>query len=62
MPPELATIFETLVAAIREVHDGDLDPRQAQAMSSLAGAVLRTLETGELDERLRRLEADNGTA
>ena len=42
---------------MQEVHDGELDPRQAQAMASLAGALVRVITSGELEERLRSLEA-----
>ena len=51
-----------LEAALGEVYRGELDPRQAQAMASLAGAVVRVITAGELEERLRALEArQNGS-
>lgn len=42
--------------ALREAHDGRLDPRRAQAMASLAGAMVRVMTAGELEGRLRKLE------
>ena len=56
LPARLRPVAEALEAAIGEVHRGDLDPRQAQAMASLAGALVRVTMTGELEERLRSLE------
>ena len=35
---------------------GKLDPRAASAMASLAGALVRAITAGELEERLRALE------
>ena len=35
---------------------GKLDPRAASAMASLAGALVRAMTAGELEERLRALE------
>ena len=42
------------------VHRGELDPRAASAMASLAGALVRTITAGELEERLRALEDRGG--
>jgi hypothetical protein len=49
-------VAERLERALNEVHDGELDPRAATAMASLAGALVRVITAGELEERLRRLE------
>ena len=56
VPPRLVPVFDLLEGALREVHAGDLDPPRAQAMASLAGAMVRVLTAGELEGRLRRLE------
>ena len=56
IPPRLLPVYETLEAALQEVHDGKLDPRRAVAMASLARAMVAVLTAGELEERLRRLE------
>jgi len=61
MPPRLVPVFDALEAALDEVHSGTLDPRAASAMASLAGAMVRVLTAGELEERVRRLEERNGT-
>ena len=44
-------------AALAEVHGGDLDPRRASAMASLAGGLVRVLTAGEIEERLRIVES-----
>ena len=46
--------------ALGEVHRGELDPRAASAMASLAGALVRAMTAGELEERLRALEDRGG--
>jgi len=49
-------VVTILEKALDEVHRGELDPRAASAMASLAGALVRTITAGELEERLRALE------
>ena len=56
MPPRLVPVWDLLEAALGQVHRGELDARQAQAMASLAGAMVRVLTAGEVEERVRRLE------
>jgi len=46
--------------ALGEVPRGELDPRAASAMASLAGALVRAMTAGELEERLRALEDRGG--
>jgi hypothetical protein len=46
-----------LELALVEVKDGRLKPSQAQAMASLAGALVRVVTSGEMEERLRDLES-----
>ncbi len=62
MPRRLRPVFNLLARAMVETYEGGLDPRQANAMSSLAGAMVRVLVGGEIEERVRRLEeqADHG--
>ena len=62
MPPRLVPIFDTLAVALAEVHHGDLDPKQAQAMASLARALVAVLTAGELEERVRKLEGGHHAA
>lgn len=57
MPARLRPVADALEAAIGEVHRGELDPRKAQAMASLAGALVKVITSGEMEERLRALEA-----
>ena len=57
LPARLRPVVTALEDALREVHDGDLDPRVATAMASLAGALVKVYQAGELEERLRDLES-----
>ncbi|MCJ7511211.1 MAG: hypothetical protein MUP14_10070, partial [Dehalococcoidia bacterium] len=56
VPPRLMSVYETLEEALGQVHKGELTPQQATAMAALAGAMVRVLTSGEIEERLRRLE------
>jgi len=56
VPPRLMPLFNKLESALDEVHDGELEPRAASAMAALAGAMVRLLTSGELEERVRSLE------
>ena len=56
LPARLRPVAELLEKALGEVHDGNLDPRVASAMASLAGALVRVVSSGELEERVRQLE------
>ncbi len=58
VPPRLMPIFDRLETALAETHSGDLEPKQAQAMASLARALVAVLTAGELEERVRRLEGN----
>ncbi len=58
-PVALRPVFESLRDALGEVHQGELDPRVATAMASLAGAMVRVVTSGELEERVRALEGRN---
>jgi len=60
MPPRLIPVFDRLETALQETHDGALDPRAAQAMASIARALVAVLTAGELEERLRKLEERGG--
>ena len=60
MPRRLRPVFNLLARAMVETYEGGLDPRQANAMSSLAGAMVRVLVGGEIEERVRRLEEQAG--
>ena len=56
LPARLQPMVSLLEDALGEVHRGELDPRAASAMASLAGALVRAITAGELEERLRTLE------
>jgi len=56
LPARLRPVAAMLEDALAEVHRGELDPKVATAMASLAGALVRVITSGEMEERLRRLE------
>lgn len=56
-PASLRDVYSTLEAALGEVHDGHLAPQRAQAMASLARAMISVVTAGEVEERVRSLEA-----
>ena len=60
LPARLQPMVSLLEDALGEVHRGELDPRAASAMASLAGALVRAMTAGELEERLRVLEDRGG--
>jgi hypothetical protein len=57
VPPRLVSIFDVLEATLAEVHDGSLEPGRANAMANVARALVAVLTAGEMEERLRALEA-----
>ncbi len=56
MPVRLVPVFARLEQAFEETHAGTLDPKQAQAMASLARAMVAVLSAGEVEERMRDVE------
>ena len=56
VPATLRPMLGSLLDALDEVHAGELDPRQASAMASLAGAITKAYGVGVLEERLTALE------
>jgi hypothetical protein len=57
LPATLRPMIGNLLDALDEVHAGTLDPKQATAMASLAGAITRAYGVGVLEERVQALEA-----
>jgi hypothetical protein len=57
VPPRLLGVYEQLEAALGEVHAGQLDPKVAGAMAAVARAMVSVLQAGEVEDRLRTLEA-----
>ena len=47
LPSRLRPTFDRLEAAIKEVHEGRLNPSQATAMASLTGAMVKVIKAGE---------------
>ncbi len=47
MPSRLRPTFDLLETAMKDVYAGRLDPRQASAMASLAGAMVKVIKAGE---------------
>ncbi len=47
LPSHLRSTFDRLEAAMKQVHEGSLDPRRATAMASLAGAMVKIIKAGE---------------
>lgn len=56
MPASLKPVLEKLMTGLDEVYNGTLEPRQASAMASLAGAIGRLYEVAEIEQRLEALE------
>ncbi len=57
MPANLKDVAARLLVALEETYTGDLEPDRARAMASLAGAVCRVYEVGEVEQRIADLEA-----
>ncbi len=57
VPPDMKALARRLMESIDEVHRGELMPDAARAMASLAGAVVRVYEVGEVGQRIEELEA-----
>jgi hypothetical protein len=57
VPATLRPVLERLMGAVDEVYAGTLEPKQATAMASLAGAIGRLYETASLEQRLEAIEA-----
>ncbi len=53
---DLIAVQARLVGALEKVEEGTLDPARAQAMASLARAIVAVAVPGELSERLAAME------
>jgi Family of unknown function (DUF5763) len=56
MPPDLRDVLDQLLQALEETYGGQLEPRVANAMATLCGAIVRVYELGELAVRVQALE------
>ncbi len=60
MPGRLRPVYDRLETALQDVHEGRLDIGRAKAMASVAGAMVRVLQAGELEELARKLRELQG--
>ena len=60
VPKDMRGVLHTLLVAFEETYSGELEPKRASALASLAGAAVRIYEVAELEQRLERLERMNG--
>jgi len=60
IPPRLVSVYDKLETALDQVHTGKLESKQATAMAALARAMVAVLTTGELEQRVRDIEAKIG--
>ncbi len=60
VPATLKPVLSKLLTAMDDTCDGTMEARQATALASLAGAVVRVYELAALEERLNRLEEQTG--
>ncbi len=57
---DLTAVQARLVGALEKVEAGQLDPSRAQAMAALGRAIVTVSQAGEVEQRLRELEAAAG--
>jgi hypothetical protein len=60
LPGPLATVLDRLTRALDETHSGAITPAQATGMAALARAIVAVVTAGEMEDRLRALEAQIG--
>ena len=56
LPNRLNPVARLLEKSLVEVHNGKLEPRRALAIAGLSRALVSVLGSGELEERLQRVE------
>ena len=57
VPATLRPVITDLLDALQGVRAGSLSPAQGTAIAALAGALVRVYQLGEVEQRLRDLEA-----
>ncbi len=62
LPRDLRPVLALLVKAMKQVHEGQLEPQRLSAMSAAAGAISRLYGVVELQQRVEDLEAEHGIA
>ena len=53
----LTDVKRLVAETISQVRSGDLDPEVANAIARLSGVLVRALAHGEVEDRLREIEA-----
>jgi hypothetical protein len=53
-------VRDLLAATLGDLRSGQIDATRARALSTCAGALLRAIETADLEMRISRLEAMTG--
>lgn len=56
MPASLRPVLDSLYGALTGLEEGTVDPKTANAMASVAGAIMRLYEGSELESRVATLE------
>ncbi len=56
IPPRLIAVYEHLEKALIDAYEGRLPATRASAMASVATAMVRVLESGEIEQKVRELE------
>ena len=59
LPARLEKVVNTLEKALEETHSGAIDSRVGSAMATLASALVRAYQIGNLEERVLKLEERN---
>ena len=62
VPVTAKDVRALLAEALSEVRNRRLDPRVASTMAYVAGALLKALETEELESRIEELERNDSSA
>lgn len=57
LPDDLKDVAQMLLAAMRDVRDGKLDPKVASALASLSNAYRGIFEVGQVDAKLAEIDA-----
>jgi hypothetical protein len=57
MPTTAVAVRDLLAATLGDLRSGQIDATRARALSTCAGALLRAIETADLEVRISRLEA-----
>ncbi|HEX9412228.1 MAG TPA: hypothetical protein VF916_01880 [Ktedonobacterales bacterium] len=56
LPARLVPIFERLLRVFEQLDAGEYDRQQATAMASVASVLIKVVNAGELEERMRVIE------